>query len=41
MTYNLIVEGMNGSIDVYNREYRIQKSTTQKGAEFIIKFSIY
>jgi len=40
MTYNLIKEGMSGSIDVYNREYE-HKNMTQKGAEFIIKFSIY
>jgi len=40
MTYNLIKEGMSGSIDVYNREYK-HKNIEQKGAEFIIKFSIY
>jgi len=40
MTYNLIKEGMSGSIDVYNREYE-HNNMTQKGAEFIIKFSIY
>jgi len=40
MTRNLIVEGMGGSIDVYNREYQYNNHE-QKGAEFIIKFSLY
>jgi len=40
MTYNLIVDGMNGGIDVYNREFEYN-SYKQKGAEFVIKFSIY
>ena len=40
MTHNLIVDGMNGSIDVYNCEYDYN-NTKQKGAEFIIKLSLY
>ncbi len=40
MTYNLIVEGMNGTLDVYNREY-MYNNQEQKGAEFVIKFSLY
>ena len=40
MTHNLIVDGMNGSIDVYNCEYDYN-NIAQKGAEFIIKLSLY
>ena len=40
MTYNLIVDGMGGTIDVYNREFKYNNHD-EKGAEFIIKFSIY
>ena len=39
MTYNLIVNGMNGTIEAHNvdYEYNNEKFT---GAEFIIKLSI-
>ncbi|MDC0932457.1 hybrid sensor histidine kinase/response regulator [Arcobacteraceae bacterium] len=40
MTYNLIVDGMGGTLDVYNREFEYD-GYKQKGAEFIIKFPLY
>jgi len=40
MTRNLIVDGMNGFLGVQNCEYKYNNQT-QKGAEFIIKFSLY
>jgi len=40
MTRNLIVDGMNGFLGVQNCEYEYNNQM-QKGAEFIIKFSLY
>jgi hypothetical protein len=37
MTYNIIVNGMNGNIEAKNTEY-MYKNTMYKGAEFIISF---
>lgn len=39
MTYNLIVDGMNGNIEVKNVEYTY-KNITYKGAEFIITLAL-
>ncbi len=39
MTYNLIVDGMGGTIDAINVEYKY-KDKDYKGVEFIIKLSI-
>ena len=39
MTYKIIVEGMNGTIDINNSEYKY-KNQNFKGAEFIIKFDL-
>jgi len=40
MTYNLIVDGMGGSIDIKNCEYSYNNQN-QKGAEIVMKFLIY
>ena len=40
MTYNLIVDGMGGTIDAHNTEYEYN-NVIQKGAEIVIKFSLY
>jgi len=40
MTYNLIVDGMGGSIDIKNCKYSYNNQK-QKGAEIVIKFLIY
>ena len=40
MTYNLIVDGMGGTIDAHNTEYEYN-NVMQKGAEIVIKFSLY
>jgi len=40
MTYNLIVDGMGGSIDAHNTEFEYN-NFMQKGAEIVIKFSLY
>ena len=39
MTYNLIEEGMNGTIEVLNKHF-IYNNTSYKGAEFIIKLPL-
>jgi len=39
MTYKIIVEGMDGTIDINNCEYKY-KNQNFKGAEFIIKFDL-
>ncbi|MEA3354486.1 MAG: HAMP domain-containing sensor histidine kinase [Campylobacterota bacterium] len=41
MTYNIIVNGMGGEMDVYNVEFScIEKKTTCKGAEFVLQIPL-